>query len=310
MRNVFSVALVAASVFCISCTSRTSSSSPSASEPTHTEAAKPAPGPPTLDLIIGGPFIFVQNANDLTLWIPDVKGHSKPLGFDEGAEPRSFEKGDYDFTKGLRAAAATKILVPVRGGGMLSFSRSKYGLSTRARKSPYLTVKLPTPREILPLNADPITVSDPTTGATAASTARLSTLTILRYDFQAGDVPEMDGQGQPWKARPIDHGTEHILVLAIIPPQPQNGQDEHKHARDAFAELAKLLGIKRKIDFPNVTYTRNQPLIRDVVPDDLLDFLGITPLDPVKSVTGQSTMSYEIVGKINDCKAPAALITP
>jgi hypothetical protein len=310
MRNLLSVALVATSLFLVSCTSRTSPSSPSASETAHTEAPKPAPGPPTLDLIVGGPFIFVQDTSGLTLWIPNVKGHSKPLGFGEGAEPRSFEKGDYDFTKGLRSAAATKILVPVQDGGMLSFSRSKYGLSTTARKNPYLTVKLPTPREILPLNADPITVSDPTTGATDASTSRLSTLTILRYDFQAGDAPEMDGQGQPWKARPIDHGTEHILVLAIIPPQPQNGQDEHKHARDAFAELTKLLGIKRKIDFPNVTYTRNQPLVRDVVPDDLLDFLGITPLDPAKPLTGHSTISFEMFGKINDCKAPAALLTP
>jgi hypothetical protein len=310
MRNLLSVALVVTSVFSTSCTNRTSPSSPSASETAHTEAAKPAPGPPTLDLIIGGPFIFVQDANGLTLWIPNVKGHSKPLGFDEGAEPRSFEKGDYDFTKGLRSAAATKILVPVQDGGMLSFSRSKYGLSTTARKTPYLTVKLPTPREILPLNADPITVSDPTTGAAAASSSRLSTLTILRYDFQAGDALEMDGPGQPWKPRPIDHGSEHIVVLAIIPPPPQNGQDEHKHARDAFAELAKLVGIKRKIDFPSVTYTRNQPLVPDVVPDDLLDFLGIKPLGLAKAVTGQSTMSVEIFGKINDCKAPAALLTP
>jgi hypothetical protein len=310
MRNLSFVTLLVTATVCVSCTNRPSPSSASTpSEATRTEA-KLSPAAPTLDLIVGGPFIFVQDANNLTLWIPDVKGHSKPLGLGEGAEPRSFEKGQYEFTKGLRSAAATKLLVPVPDSGMLSFSRSKNGLSTRARKSPYLTVKLPIPREILPLNADPISVSDPTTGAAAASSSRLSTLTILRYDFQTGDAPEMDGQGQPWKPRPIEHGTEQILLLAIIPPQPEKGQDEHQHARDAFAEMTKLLGIKRKIDFPDVTYTRNQPFVRGIVSDDLLDFLGIVHLAPAKSQASLSTIPVRVFGKINDCKAPAALITP
>ena len=57
------------------------------------------------------------------------------------------------------------------------------------------------------------------------------------------------------------------------PPDP-SGLDEHAHARAAFSELAKMVGVKQTIDLPSGTYTRNQPLVSGVLPDDLLEVLG------------------------------------
>ena len=152
---------------------------------------------------------------------------------------------------------------------MLSFSQKKSSLSAAPKKKPYMTIKLPIPRQIVPWDADPITVSDSSTESSAATTPRLSTLTILRYDFQDGDAPEMTALGQPtWKPKPIPYGTERVLVIAVTTPKAQTGEEEHKPARDAFDELAKVLGLNLKIDFPSVPYTRNQPLNPGVLPDE------------------------------------------
>lgn len=253
----------------------------------------------------------MQNNDSLMLWIPNVKGHSKPLGVGLGAEIRSFERADYDFTQGIHASATTNVLVPVKVASMLSLSRTKYGLSAKPRTKPYLTVKLPIPREIVPWNADPITVSDPATGTSSATTVRLSTMTILRYDFQANDSPQMTAQGQPtWKREPIEVGTERILLLGVIAPIPQNGEDEHEHARRAFLELTKVVGVSRNIDFPTMTYTRNQPLEPGVVPDDLMKVVGFDATIRSVAMKAHADTFFNIFGKINDCKAPAVLLTP
>jgi hypothetical protein len=121
----------------------------------------------------------------------------------------------------------------------------------------------------------------------------------------------MTAQNQPtWKPQPVEVGTERVLLLAVIPPMSQAGQDEHKHARAAFLELTKLLGVKRNIDFPSVTYTRNAPLVPDVLPDDLQKILGVSASTPAGALKAQFGTLVNTFGKINDCKAPAAMLTP
>jgi hypothetical protein len=292
----------------------TSSSTTPASR-VHT--AKPPTSPATLDLIIGGPFAFVQESDSLIIWIPNVKKHSKPFGLgltdikNLGDRPREFDQADYDFTKGIRASAATTVLVPVQDAGILVWSRKKYGLSDTPKKTPYLTIKLPIPREIVPWNADPITVSDAATGSKLATTTRLSTMTILRYDFQPGDAPEMVAKGKPtWAPKPFSNGSENVLLLAVLPPNPGPFEDEHKHARAAFSELTKLVSVRQTIGFPSVANTRNSPLVPGVLPDDLLEILVADVSAPAGALKAQVGGLIEIFGKINDCKSSNVLVAP
>ncbi len=301
---------------CIGCNHSDSSQTPKSGSASSEMKPAQAAAPITLDLIVGGPFAFVQKNDSLIIWIPNVKDHPKPIGLaltdipHLGDRPREFEKGDYDFTKGIRPSTAGNILVPVQAASILSWSVNKYNLSATPKKKPYLTIKLPIPREIVPWNADLITVSDTGTGSNVATTPRLSTMVILRYQFQDGDVPEMTAAGQPtWKAMPIPNGSERILLLAVNPPDPKEGEDEHMHARAAFSELAKMVGVKQTIDFPSGTYTRNQPLVPGVLPDDLLEILDMTALKPAGALKANLGIFIETFGKMNDCKASNALIT-
>jgi hypothetical protein len=99
-------------------------------------------------------------------------------------------------------------------------------------------------------------------------------MAILRYEYQEGDAIEMAATGQPvWSPIPISYGTERIVLLAINPPKPKPREEEHVHARAAFTELSKMVGVKQTIDFPPNVYTRNQPLVPGVLPDDLLEIL-------------------------------------
>jgi hypothetical protein len=301
---------------CVGCNH--SDSSPKSGSATSQMKPAQAAAPITLDLIVGGPFAFAQRNDSLIIWIPNVKDHPKPFGVGLtdiphlGDRPREFEQGDYDFTKGIRPSAASNVLVPVQAASILSWSVKKYNLSATPKKKPYLTIKLPIPREIIPWNADPMTVSDTATGSNAATTPRLSTMAILRYEFQDGDAPEMTATGQPtWKATPIPNGTERILFLAVNPPDPKPGEDEHVHARAAFSELAKMVGVKQTIDFPSVTYTRNQPLVPGVLSNDLSEILGAgaDATAPAGTLKAQFGILVEIFGKINDCKASNVLVT-
>jgi hypothetical protein len=289
-------------------------SSSSTTPESRVVTAKPVISP-SLDLIIGGPFAFVQKSDSLIIWIPNVKGHGKPFGLgltdipNLGDRPRVFAQAEYDFTKGIRPSAGTTVLAPVQDAGILVWSRKKYGLSETPKK-PYLTIKLPIPREIVPWNADPIAVTDATTGSSSAMTTRLSTMTILRYDYQPGDTPEMVAKGQPtWTAKPISNGSEEFLVLGVRPPEPKWYEEEHKHARVAFSELTKMVSIKQAISFPSVKYTRNSPLVPGVLPDDLLAILvaHVSTLDALKT---QNRKLVEILGKINNCKSSNVLVAP
>ena len=293
-------------------------SSPTPTSPANSamKPSQPTAVPVTLDLILGGPFALVQKNDSLIIWIPNVKGHSKPFGLGLtdvprlGDRPPEFDQASYDFTKGIRPSAASRILVPVQDASILTWSVTKYKLLATPKKKPYLTIKLPIPREIVPWNADPITVTDSATGANAATTKRLSTMAILRYDFQDGDAPEMSATGQPtWKPKPFENGTERILYLGVMPPEPKQGEDEHAHARAAFSELTKMVGVKQTIAFQNVTSPRNEPLSPGVLPDDLSEVLNITSSTSAGTLRTKFATDVELFGKINDCKASNALVT-
>jgi hypothetical protein len=70
-----------------------------------------------------------------------------------------------------------------------------------------------------------------------------------------------------------------------------------------------MVGVKQTIDFPSGTYTRNQPLVSGVLPDDLLEILGANVSAPAGALKAQFGTLVEIFGKIHDCKASNALVS-
>jgi hypothetical protein len=274
-----------------------------------------AASPSTLDIIVGGPFAFVQTTSCgthpspcLDIWVPAVKGHTTIIGLDDSAQFKPFDKGDYDFTTGLRSSAKTTLVTPVQNASVYPVSATKQKIVAQPKK-PFATLVLPTPREIVSWNADPITIT--TSGSPASNvTPNLATMTILRYDYAEGDVPEVKAGGRTfWKPQPLKSGSERIMVIGFLPQNPAANGDEHMHAREAFKATAAMLGLKLNISFdpPPSGYQRNRPLDSNwPLPQDLLNFIDQGSLE----TKGANIRGPELFGTINDCKAPPILVGP
>lgn len=273
----------------------------------------------SFDVIVAGPFAFVEKPTSLEIWIPEVEGHNRPFGVGIGDDQvKSFEKGVYNFTSGVRASQTTKLVTPVTKTSIYQVSQraNNISLSAGPKKPAYLTISFPIPREIVPWNADPIQIADSATALKSTPVALLSTMVVLRFDYQTGDSPQMTGNGQTWIPRTVPVDSERAILLGVNPPDPTGSEDEHVHAQRAFKELTRLLGIKRAIEFPLAAYTRNRPIIPGAIPDALFQILGG---DETRKHTGGAPSFFSAVdelrrrsvfGKTNDCKAAAILVSP
>lgn len=278
---------------------------------------------PTLDLVIAGPFVFfqgvscsAQGSKCLAVWIPDVKGHTVVVGIDKGDELKQIDSGDYDFMSGIRPSNTTSIVRPVKDASIYSASTKLQNVAATPKKQPFATVLLPTPREIVSWNADPMTISSNGSLVTPNATPNLATLTVLRYDYQDGDILEVKSRSTSfWKPEPEPIGTERLMVIGFLPRNPQPNEDEHAHAREAFKATTAMLGVKWNVTFdpPPPGFQRNRPLEPSAsVPQDLQDLLNL--LGKTREATAKtseapvSTSALEAFGRINDCKAPAMLI--
>jgi hypothetical protein len=220
----------------------------------------------------------------------------------------------YDFTQGLRPSGNTIMDAPVLSAAILSVSASG-GHLPQIPINPFAKIELPTPREIVPWNADPIQISSTTPVPPATAQQTLATLTILRYDFQDSDNLQMnDASGPFWKPLPLTSGNERILLIGIIPQDPAAGEDEHVHATEAFDAMVKMVGLTWFVNFvdpPPAGFQRNRPSNpASPLPPDLQNI--VDPLmrpAKVNTALGSGTQ-VTILGRINDCKAPALLITP
>jgi hypothetical protein len=276
---------------------------------------------PTLDLVIGGPFVFFQGANCpppgskcLSVWIPNVKGHTVVVGIDKGDDLKRFDPGDYDFTVGIRPSNTTALIKPVLNASIYPASMKIQNVAATPKKKPFATILLPAPRQIVSWNADPMTISSNGSAVSANATSNLATLTVLRYDYQDGDTLQVkSGSDSFWKPEPETIGTERLMVIGFLPENPTGNEDEHTHAREAFKATAAMLGLKWKVSFdaPPVGFQRNRPLDGTFpLPQDLLDILDKTSAAGSNTAKASvSTSTIGIFGKINDCKAPAILIT-
>jgi hypothetical protein len=300
--NLTSLLVIGTVCIFAGCKQTGSSSSTATSNPTTATKASDQGKPLSFDIILAGPFAYVQNSDTLEVWIPKVEGHNRPFGVGTGdSVVRSFDSGNYDFTTGIQPSKVTKLLAPVQGASVFQLSRAKNTIRKSPGKGLFMTIKLPIPREIIPWNADPIQIDSANPPKTTPEL--LSTVVILRFDRTAGDSPLMTAPGEAnWQPKSEDTGTEHIILLGVNPPEPSQGEDEHVHAKHAFKALTALLGVKLNIAFPQVPYTRNQPLTPGVLPDDLIQFLAPSG--------GGGKLRVGIFGKTNDCKTANILVGP
>ena len=276
----------------------------------------------TLDIIIGGPFVFVQGVNCasqsspcVSAWAPKVQGHMGVIALANQAQFKKFDSGDYDFTSGIHRSDTTTLVTPVLNASVYSTSSKVQSLSSTPKKKPFATLLLPNPREIVSWNADPMTIASNGSPVATSPTDNLATLTILRYDYQQGDTLAIkSGANLFWTPQPIALGTERIIVIGFVPENPATNGDEHLHAKMAFQAATNMLGLKWKITFnaPPANFERNRPPDSNwPLPQDLLNFIDNTDTQDIKAEPSTLTkLEYEIRGKINDCKAPAILVTP
>jgi hypothetical protein len=249
----------------------------------------------TLDVVLAGPFVIVEQANGVVVYLPDIEDHNPPTAITSGdlGHIRTLQRGDYDFTKGVNNnSGKITALNPVPGAQVFTVSASAEHLSTPPLEKPYLSIKLPRPREVVPWNADPLQISDQSPVLPSTPKTRYATVTILRFDSLASDIPEMDGPNDfVWKPKAKPLGTDRIVTIVVEPVQED---DNHTHGHNAFRHMTTLLGLKRFIEFPPIpaSYIRNIPLTANVLPPQLVNAL---PGDK---------------NKLNDCKAAGILVEP
>lgn len=276
----------------------------------------------SLDVIIGGPFALIESKNCpsgaatcLLVVSPDVASHTGMIGLGGGGDIKQFvANGAYDFTRGVRPSTNTALGQPVLGATILNASASS-GHLPPTPASPFATIELPMPREIVPWNAEPMQISSTTPVPPSTTQQVLATLVILRYDFQDSDQLQMnDAGGAFWKPVPEKAGNERVLLIGIIPQDPTASEDPHVHAGEAFNALVKMVGLTWFVQFvdpPPAGFQRNQPPNpASPLPNDLQSILNPTTAqsgDMKTSSTGMKTWPF---GRINDCKAPALLVIP
>ncbi len=266
-----------------------------ASQAKSHRSTPPTAGKLTLDVVLAGPFIVVEQAQGIVVYLPDIEDHNAPTAITSGdlAHVRTLLRGDYDFTKGVRGnVGKIATLNPVKGTDVFTVSAGTEHLPTPPLEKPYLSIKLPRPREVVPWNADPLQISDQSPVPAGTPAKRYATVMILRYDSLISDVPEMDGPNDfVWKPKAVPLGSDRIVTMVV---DPAKEDDLHTHGHNAFRHMTTLLSLKRFIEFPPtpVGYIRNLPLTPNVLPSQLVNAL---PGDK---------------NKLNDCKAASILVEP
>jgi hypothetical protein len=279
--------------------------------------------PTTLDIVVGGPFVFVEKVSCkspggycLAIWAPKIKAHTTIVGIAAQAQYQQFDSGDYDFTTGLHGSMNTAVVSPVQGASIYQVpTRLQNATSSPAVKA-FATLILPMPHQIVAWNADPMKISANGSAAPTTNVAdNLATLTVLRYDYQDGDAPEVsNADGTFWKPVPVKSGSERIIIIGFVPPNVTGTQNAHKHAVEAFNAAAAMLGVKWNISIsdPPTEFKRNRPLDPNgSLPQDLLNVIDQIPIETAgtKPRFGVAPTNGDLYGKINDCKAPAILVT-
>ena len=264
-----------------------------------------------LDIILGGPFVFMRQSNCLNgkdclkIWIPAVPSHSNPILFGLQGQLYQFESPKTDYTLiGMTPAQNWTPLHPVVGSDVWTINGKTFHASAIPKKDLYLSLSLPIPKEIAPWNADPMTPKITSPVPNTPEQHSLATMTILRYDYDDSQILQLTApaskksDGVDISFKPLAVGNERVVLIEVIPKQPRYGEDDHIHSHEAAQEAFATLGLKGDVDFPPLPtgYTRNVPLTQGVLPDDLVNFIN----------------SLVIInkGRINDCKAMAIFVDP
>ena len=217
--------------------------------PNHPLQSTPKPQQ-TLDLILGGPFVFVRESNCLNktedciaVWIPDVASHSKPILFGFEGQFYELERMPADYTlTGMTPSAVSgyNFLYPVTGASSWVIPGKTLHIPPAPKKKPYLILKLPIPKEIVPWNADPLEPSITSPALYAPGKQSFATMTILRYAYDDSNPlvlsspPAHGSKGLELNLEAPSVGSEHVLLIQVIPQKPDPAGDEHQHSKEAY----------------------------------------------------------------------------
>jgi hypothetical protein len=249
-------------------------------KPSHaTPVATPLSG--LLDVVLQGPFVVERTSSDISVLVPNVPNHSAPLL--EGASPlnsRILDAGEYTLTISNPGSGATNIVNPVAGTSLLNVAGKTEHLSSDPSKLRYLRLTLPLPLEVVPWNADPMWISNITPIPPNTGAVRLAVLVVLRYQFSPSTTIRLTGHeddGTPISdtLTSLSSGNEHFIFL--VQGMTQDDVSDHPTALASFEKMKQLEPpLSRYLDIPDlggVNPGRNQPLLPNVEPKDLTDFL-------------------------------------
>ena len=120
--------------------------------------------------------------------------------------------------------------------------------------------------------------------------------------------------GAFWKPVPEKSGSERVLLIGIIPQDPAASEDPHVHASEAFNALVTMVGLAWFVQFvdpPPAGFQRNRPPnTESPLPADLQNILDPASSETLGAKAFNPETQVSILGRINDCKAPALLVTP
>jgi hypothetical protein len=234
-----------------------------------TSQAADAKQPSNLQLLLEGPFAIQQfisgQPGKIRILIPKAKNHFEP-GFDADLNQQLLCQGDFSIELGKHNPAKTKEISTESLGHRIAIDT--VGIGTLPKSGPYITVLIDSPDEMAPIA--PTTVTQ--IGEGKGGAGEYASKVLLRYtgvDPTKVEVKKLTGGSTctvmlnvyavlplvpktfryPWFPDFVPLGSDVRLLLSMVPSVKDDAY--HNHAKGAYKAIAKMLGIQRKVNFPN-----------------------------------------------------------
>lgn len=275
-----------------------------------------------LDVVLQGPFILEKTTKNMVVLIPNVPNHTVPLL--AGASPltsRPLNPGEYAMDISDPGSGAAKITNPVAGTTILRAAGKAERLNSDPNSLRYLRIMLPLPLEVVPWNADPMWMSTVTPIPPETDAVRLAVMVVLRYQYSASTKitlsgTEKDGTAIQDSFGSLPFGNEHFIFL--VQGMKTDDVVDHPTALASFDKMKELEPrLARYLVFPDMGATntvRNQPVIPNVEPQDLTNFLTSNGSVQVPLVQPQGKPGLDARANMQmlllhtDCKAPVIYV--
>jgi hypothetical protein len=233
-----------------------------------TNAAAQSIQPSNLQLVLDGPFAIQERISGqpgkIRILIPKAKNHFSP-GFDADLNQQLLCQGDFSIDLGKHNPPSMASQIETKSLGN-TIAIDTVGIGSIPKSGLYITVLVDSPDQIALMS--PTTVTrigdgnggggeyaskvllrytgvDPTTVAvkklTGGPSCTVTLFTIL--------PPVQKTYMYPWAPDFVPVGCDARLQLSMVPSVKEDAN--HTHAKSAYMAIAKMLGIKRTVDFPS-----------------------------------------------------------